>query len=591
MRLTALALDYDGTIAVEGAIGPEMRAAIAETRAAGIKVILVTGRILGELRRLAGDLRFVDAVVAENGAVLAFPETGVSRLLAEPPPAHFREELERRGIAFLEGECVVEASADAASALLPVIRELELPLVILFNRGRVMVLPQAVSKATGLHEALYTQRLSLHNALSIGDAENDHEMLKACEVGAAVEWGSDWLKAVADVVVEGSGPSDVAAYIRQVARSARLPSPRSGRRQLLLGSTPDGSPLHLGLRGRNFLIGGDPRSGKSWVAGLLMEHLIQARYSVCVLDPEGDYRSLEALPGVLILGGENAPPRPHELVAALRYPDVSVVVDLSCIPHDEKFDYMRAALPSLASLRRRTGLPHHVVVDESHYFLHGSDAAGLLDLDLAGYTLISYRLSGLDPSILRASDFVIVTRESDPREIDQLHALFARGAETAEWRALLASLGPGEAALLPATGEKAGELRRIRLAPRRTPHVRHRTKYVDVPVPEGKAFVFAGPEGTFARARTLVELATILAGAPASLLEGHLGRGDFSRWISDVFGDRYLASQIAHVEGCYRRREMPDVNDALVTLISERYEVVRAGSGEGAADPGTHGGT
>lgn len=586
MRLSALALDYDGTIAVHGVLGPEMRAAIAETRAGGIKVILVTGRILGELRRLAGDLRFVDAVVAENGAVLAFPETGVSRLLAEPPPAHFLEELERRGIKFLAGECVVEASADAASALLPVIRELELPLVILFNRGRVMVLPQAVSKATGLHEALYTQRLSLHNALAIGDGENDHEMLKACEVGAAVEWGSGWLRAVADVVVEGRDPSDVAAYVRRITRSARLPSPRSGRRQLLLGSTPDGSPLHLVLRGRNFLIGGDPRSGKSWVAGLLMEHLIQARYSVCVLDPEGDYRSLEALPGVLILGGENPPPRPHELVAALRYPDMSVVVDLSRIPHAEKFDYMRAALPSLASLRRRTGLPHHIVVDEAHYFLHGSDAAGLLDLDLAGYTLISYRLSGLDPSILRASDFVIVTRESDPREIDQLHALLnGRGAETAEWRAVLAGLGPGEAALLPVTGEMAGELRRIRLAPRRTPHFRHRTKYLNVPVPEAKAFVFAGPEGTPARARTLEELATILAAAPASLLEGHLARSDFSRWVSDVFGDRFLASQIARVEECYRRGEVPDVNDALATLLSERYEVVRTGSREAAVEP------
>ncbi len=585
MRLTALALDYDGTIAVRGVLGPEMRAAIAETRATGIKVILVTGRILGELRRLAGDLRFVDAVVAENGAVLAFPEAGVSRLLAEPPPAHFREELERRKIAFLAGECVVEASADAASALLAVIRELELPLAIVFNRGRAMVLPQAVSKATGLHEALYTQRLSLHNALAIGDAENDHEMLRACEVGAAVAWGSGWLKAVADAVVEGSGPSDVAAYVRQVVRSARLPIPHPGRRQILLGWTPDGSPLHLALRGRNFLIGGEPRSGKSWIAGLLTEQLIQARYSVCVLDPEGDYRSLEALPGVLILGGENPPPKPHELVAALRYPDVSVVVDLSLLPHAEKFEYMRAALPSLASLRRQTGVPHRIVVDEAHYFLHGPDAAGLLDMDLAGYTLVSYRLSGLDPSILRASDFVIVTRESDSREIDQLRALLGDlAADTAEWRALLGSLGPGEAALLPVTGEMAGELSRIRLAPRRTPHVRHRTKYVDVPVPDEKAFVFAGPEGARARARTLKELATILSAAPASLLEGHLGRGDFSRWISDVFGDRFLASQVAHVEERYRLGETPDVNGELATLIRERYEIVRAGFGNAAVE-------
>jgi hypothetical protein len=133
-------------------------------------------------------------------------------------------------------------------------------------------------------------------------------------------------------------------------------------------------------------------------------------------------------------------------------------------------------------------------------------------------------------------------------------------------------------------GERAGELRRIRLAPRRTPHVRHRTKYVDVPVSQEKAFVFAGPEGGRARARTLKELATILTAAPPSLLEGHLARSDFSRWISDVFGDRFLASQVADVEERHRLGEMPCVNDALAKLIRERYEIVRNGSGEAAAE-------
>lgn len=33
----------------------------------------MTGRILSDLKREAGDLQFVDAVVAEDGAVLAFP--------------------------------------------------------------------------------------------------------------------------------------------------------------------------------------------------------------------------------------------------------------------------------------------------------------------------------------------------------------------------------------------------------------------------------------------------------------------------------------------------------------------------------------
>ena len=54
-----------------------------------------------------------------------------------------------------------------------------------------------------------------------------------------------------------------------------------------------------------------------------------------------------------------------------------------------------------------------------------------------------------------------------------------------------------------------------------------------------------------------------------------------------MFGDRFLASQVAHVEERYRLGEMPDVNDALATLISERYEIVRNGSGELVYDRGT----
>ena len=50
-----------------------MRDAIADARRRGIAVMLVTGRRLDDLRRVAGDLDFVDGVVAENGALVHFP--------------------------------------------------------------------------------------------------------------------------------------------------------------------------------------------------------------------------------------------------------------------------------------------------------------------------------------------------------------------------------------------------------------------------------------------------------------------------------------------------------------------------------------
>ncbi|MBI3967487.1 MAG: HAD family phosphatase, partial [Chloroflexi bacterium] len=97
MKLQVLALDYDGTIAQDGVLDPDVRAAIAEARAKGIFVVLITGRILSDLQRVAGDLRFVDAIVAENGAVLSFPARERSLLLGQPPPMVFLAQLARAG--------------------------------------------------------------------------------------------------------------------------------------------------------------------------------------------------------------------------------------------------------------------------------------------------------------------------------------------------------------------------------------------------------------------------------------------------------------------------------------------------------------
>ena len=76
MKFSALALDYDGTTAVNGVFDPAVREAIGEARRRGIIVILVTGRRLPDLHQDAGELACFDVIVAENGAVLEFPASG-----------------------------------------------------------------------------------------------------------------------------------------------------------------------------------------------------------------------------------------------------------------------------------------------------------------------------------------------------------------------------------------------------------------------------------------------------------------------------------------------------------------------------------
>lgn len=206
MKFSVLALDYDGTIARDGRADPAVLESIREARARQIVVLLVTGRILSDLRRVLADHGLFDAIVAENGAVLAFPN-GRTRVLGRPPPPEFLNELRRLEVRFESGECVLQADASAAAKILDAVRNLELPLMLAFNRGRVMILPQGINKASGLREGLKTLRLSLHNCIAIGDGENDFELLEACEIGVAVGWGSKSLCSIADDVLLGSGPA------------------------------------------------------------------------------------------------------------------------------------------------------------------------------------------------------------------------------------------------------------------------------------------------------------------------------------------------------------------------------------------------
>jgi hydroxymethylpyrimidine pyrophosphatase-like HAD family hydrolase len=435
VKLSVIALDYDGTIARDDRVDASVLDAITEARRRGVTVMLVTGRRLDDLRRVAGDLDFVDGVVAENGALVHFPDNGVTTTLAPPVSTPFVHRLRELGIPFQAGECLVEADAESAARILAVIRELEVPIVLLFNRSRVMALTQGISKATGFSAALVMLRASPRNALAVGDAENDHELLRLAEVGAAVEWGSPSLQGAADFVIKGDGPAAVGHFIRGLSASGRLPLPPRPRRRLVLGHTDDGREFSLAVRGRNMLIMGETNSGKSWLAGLLCERLILHGYSVCVIDPEGDYRTLDAMPGVRVLGGEDEPPTPRALLHALRYSDRSVVIDLSCLDHRSKTAYIQSVLPALRVMRRRVGTPHRIIIDEGHYFLHNAVEKGLLDLEINGYIVVTYWPSQLPKELVAATEVILVTRESNRTEIDALrkHCRSCSHVSTLKW--------------------------------------------------------------------------------------------------------------------------------------------------------------
>ena len=91
--------------------------------------------------------------------------------------------------------------------------------------------------------------------------------------------------------------------------------------------------------------------------------------------------------------------------------------------------------------------------------------------------------------------------------------------------------------------------------------------------PQNRAFVFTGGGVADARASTLREFVATLERSEPRALAGHLARGDFSRWIREVFGDRALALELETQEERYRSGVDDDVVPEIGHAVRARYDL------------------
>jgi hydroxymethylpyrimidine pyrophosphatase-like HAD family hydrolase len=151
MYFTALAVDFDGTVAHDGRVDPATYEALKRFKESGRHLLLVTGRELPDLKNAFPEYELFDRIVAENGALLYDPDRKEERLIGASPPPAFVAALRQRGVKPLSvGQCIVATWEPNETVVLKVIRELGLELQIIFNKGAVMVLPPGINKAAGL---------------------------------------------------------------------------------------------------------------------------------------------------------------------------------------------------------------------------------------------------------------------------------------------------------------------------------------------------------------------------------------------------------------------------------------------------------
>ena len=216
MRFRALATDYDGTLATHGVVDAHTVSSLQELRGAGRRLLLVTGRELPDLKQVFPSYAVFDLIVAENGALLFDPASGVETLLCEPADPVLVNKLAAMKIPISVGRAVVATVEPHHQQVLSAIHELGLELQLTFNKGSVMVLPSGVNKATGLAHALPRLGMKATEVVAIGDAENDHAFLAACGCGVAVANALPSLKSRAHVVTLGTHGAGVVEVIREI---------------------------------------------------------------------------------------------------------------------------------------------------------------------------------------------------------------------------------------------------------------------------------------------------------------------------------------------------------------------------------------
>jgi hydroxymethylpyrimidine pyrophosphatase-like HAD family hydrolase len=219
MRYFALACDYDGTLADEGAVSPTTLAALQRLKASDRKPILVTGRQLDDLMQVFPDHAICERIVADNGAVLYSPASRATKILGEPPLPAFLDALRRRGVPFSVGHVIVATVEPYDVVVLQVIKELGLELQVIYNKGSVMILPSGLNKSTGLLAALSELGVPARQTVGVGDGENDHSLLHACGLGVAVANAVPSLKQEADWVTPQESGKGVEELIGRLLRN------------------------------------------------------------------------------------------------------------------------------------------------------------------------------------------------------------------------------------------------------------------------------------------------------------------------------------------------------------------------------------
>lgn len=565
MRYACLACDFDGTLATEGHVPDSVTQALIRLRASGRSIILVTGRLLEDLFNAYQHIDLFDLVVCENGALLYEPSTKIARKLVESPPQIFVDRLKAKGLTLEVGRVIVSTWHPHETCVLETIQELGLDLHISFNKGAVMILPAGINKGTGLQAALQEMKLSAHNSVCVGDAENDLSMMSICECSAAVANALASVKEFADVSTKQDHGDGVIELIDKIlANDLADYSGHLKHHRLTIGTATNGDAVTLPNYDFRVLIAGPSQSGKSTVSMSILKQFAEAGYQYCIIDPEGEY---ETAPRAVSVGNQHYIPEVSDIMRVLANPNDNAVVNLLGVPLHERAGFLARTFAAVQNFRRAVGRPHWLVIDEAHHMLHPywDHTFEPIWNEPGSIITITVDPKEISKTVLSSTDLVLAVGNQTAYTLGAFASLVEQSAPEITF----GPIGWGEVCAW--FRHEFGPPIKAKVISSPLDQHRHLRKYADGNLGAQRSFYYTGAFGQLKiKCQNLFMFMQVGEGVDSDTWLFHLRRNDYSRWFRSVIGDENLADDTVKIEQ-NEKLSADESRAAIRRLIERKY--------------------
>jgi hydroxymethylpyrimidine pyrophosphatase-like HAD family hydrolase len=212
-----IALDVDGTLFDGSTVAPAAVDALAQAKADGHALVIVSGRQWTGLDTvLPSVLHLFDLAVCEEGGVLVQVATGDIRLLADPVEPLLVQALRDAGVPALDvGRTVIGAPSDHAATIAAVRDRMASTRVLVTNKGSVALVPARCDKGTGLLAAVAELGLEGTPIIAIGDAQNDLPMFAVATIAVGVSNADEAVRATGVEITHGAAGVGVAEALQR----------------------------------------------------------------------------------------------------------------------------------------------------------------------------------------------------------------------------------------------------------------------------------------------------------------------------------------------------------------------------------------